>query len=136
MCVPPDDAHSGANGAVPTGGIHDRPGQAAGADGAAAVEAALPHLGAQLRKSDSIMTTVDVLNDQLSTARGLPAEIPSKADPEKFDLARLESGSSSLRRRRRPRTATECGCRTRATSRPSAASRIARRTVGWMRRCS
>jgi hypothetical protein len=51
------------------------------------------HLGTELRKSDQVLTTVDVLNDQFSTARGLPPSIENKKDKDKPDLGRKEDGS-------------------------------------------
>ena len=51
------------------------------------------HLGTELRKSDLITTTVDVLNDQFSMTRGLPALLANKKDPEKMDLGRKEDGT-------------------------------------------
>ena len=50
------------------------------------------HLGKELRASERVVTTLEIWNNQLSEARGLPASIASK-DPNLPDLSRTEEGT-------------------------------------------
>ena len=50
------------------------------------------HLGVNLRRADPIPTTLSIIQEQLSTERGLPEEIPAKDATKSADLERDPDG--------------------------------------------